>query len=614
MRWLTIPTLTAVVFALLPAPAFAETCYQDDTGRIVKRRRPGFVEIECPKEGEAPAPATRTRPDGTVETVAPRRPQYQTQRQRNEPSPITRPTMADYVESVPLPDRWRIVDTLGYKDRWYDPYNRNILKADKPVHGEWFFNVSVLADTIVEVREVPTPVGGISTGSPGQIDVFGGADQTVLVQNVATEFVYYKGDTTFRPPDWEFRFIPAVQVNHVELDEILGVNVNPSEGDDRTDKHLGIQGLFIDKHLRNVSDRYDFDSLRIGIQPFSSDFRGFLFQDNQLGIRLFGTRDNNIFQYNLAWFRRLEKDTNSGLNDVEESLREDDVVIANLYWQDLGILGFTSQVTLAYNRNRDDEFHYDTNGFIQRPASLGGERLREYDVGYIGYSGDGHFGRVNLSASTYLAIGEERTTVFRDVDSDVLAWFAAAEVSMDFDWFRPRFSFLYASGDDDPFDDESNGFDAIFENPQFAGADTSYWIRQAVPLIGGGRVTLSGRNGVLPSMRSSKEEGQSNFTNPGLILIGAGFDADVLPELRASLNWNYLRFADSTVLEVARNQGDIDEEIGHDVSLSLTYRPFMSQNVVIRASYATLIAGDGYDALFPDEDAGYFLFNLLLAF
>ena len=36
----------------------------------------------------------------------------------------------------------------------------------------------------------------------------------------------------------------------------------------------------------------------------------FPFQDLQLGIRLFGNRDNNLWQYNLAWFRKLEKDTN----------------------------------------------------------------------------------------------------------------------------------------------------------------------------------------------------------------------------------------------------------------------------------------------------------------
>ncbi len=62
----------------------------------------------------------------------------------------------------------------------------------------------------------------------------------------------------------------------------------------RADDFVGIQAAFVDKHLRNVSDRYDFDSIRVGIQPFSSDFRGFLFQDNQLGVRLFGNRRNNV--------------------------------------------------------------------------------------------------------------------------------------------------------------------------------------------------------------------------------------------------------------------------------------------------------------------------------
>src|SRR5258708_25618718 len=100
---------------------------------------------------------------------------------------------------------------------------------------------------------------------------------------------------------------------------------------------------------------------------------------------------------------------------------------------------------------------------------------------------------------------------------------------------RPRLSFLYATGDHDPYDTRATGFDAIFENPQFAGADTSYWIGQSVPLIGGGGVSLSGRNGVLNRLRSSKEEGQSNFTNHGTVLVGAAADPGVLPGLRHSL-------------------------------------------------------------------------------
>lgn len=594
--------------------AYAETCYQDAGGRIVTRRRPGYTEIECPgPEG------TTTAPSGQ-----PAAPEYQRQgrvrapepaRDTNPVSPIPRPTMDDYVLSVPIPDRWRIVDALGYNDRWFDPYNRNILKADKPVHGDWFFNLGIISDTVVEVRDVPTPVGISSTHSPGEIDTFGGSDQIAAIQNVALAFVYYEGNTVFKPPEYEFRFTPVFNANYTRLDEILGVDVDPREGRTRTDNFVGIQEAFVDKHLRNVSDRYDFDSIRVGIQPFSTDFRGFLFQDNQLGVRLFGNRQNNIYQYNLAWFRRIEKDTNSGLNDLGKSLRDDDIFVANLYWQDLPSLGFTSQVLLAYNRNREDDGNtYDQNGFIVRPASIGAERPRSYDVGYVGYNGDGHFGRVNLTTSVYYAFGEEDGSVFVTEQSDISALFAAAELSMDFDWIRPRLSFLYGSGDDDPFDDESNGFDAIFENPQFAGADTSYWIRQAVPLIGGGRVALSGRNAVLPSLRSSKDEGQSNFVNPGLWLVGIGADLDVLPQLRLSMNWNSLWFDNTAVLEVARNQGSIDKAIGQDVSLSLTYRPFMTQNIVVRSSYAELFGGDGFKALYRDDNAGYFMFNLILTF
>ncbi|HUO81437.1 MAG TPA: hypothetical protein VM616_01110 [Gammaproteobacteria bacterium] len=613
------PALLAGVIAL-PVPqaqaqAQADVCYQDSSGRILTRRRPGAVEVPCPG-AEAPAVQPEgAEPPATYERRGvQRRPPVVDTRRQNPVSPVPRPALADYVASVPIADRWRIVDSLGYEERWWDPYNQNVLKADKPLHGEWFFNLGVISDTVYEFREVPTPVGGSTTGEAGRIDVFGGSDQWAAIQNLAMEFVYYEGDTVFRPPDYEFRFTPVFNYNYTELDEVLGINVDPRDGTVREDNHIGIQAAFVDKHLRNVSDRFDFDSFRIGIQPFSSDFRGFLFQDNQLGARLFGTRNNNVFQYNLAWFRRIEKDTNSGLNDLSEGLRDDDVFIANLFWQDMPVLGFMSQATVIYNRNRENEFHFDKNGFIQRPSSLGQERSSGYDVVYLGYNGDGHFGRTNLTTSLYAALGDTDSTAFNAAEADIEAFFAAAELSLDFNWVRPRLSFLYGSGDDDPFDDKAQGFDAIFENPQFAGADTSYWIRQAVPLIAGGRVSLSTRNGILNSLRSSKEEGQSNFVNPGIWLLGAGADFDVLPQLRVSLNYNWLRFDDTAVLEVARNQAGIDEDIGQDASISLIYRPLMSQNIVVRASYARLFADDGFNDLFPDEDAGYFLLNVVMAY
>ncbi len=173
---------------------------------------------------------------------------------------------------------------------------------------------------------------------------------------------------------------------------------------------------------------------------------------------------------------------------------------------------------------------------------------------------------------------------------------------MDFDWIRVRASALYATGDDDPFDDTDEGFDAIFENPIFAGYDTSYWIRQAIPLIGGANnIQLTGRNSVLPSLRSSKELGQSNFANPGVELYGLGADFDVLPELRLSTNFNKLFFDETSVLEQLRNQRRVDSDIGWDLSAAIIYRPYFTQNVVLRLSGAILVPGQGFRDLFPEE-------------
>jgi hypothetical protein len=200
---------------------------------------------------------------------------------------------------------------------------------------------------------------------------------------------------------------------------------------------------------------------------------------------------------------------------------------------------------------------------------------------------------------------------------DVQAGYAVAEVSRDFDWIRVRGTGLFQTGDGNPFDGKANGFDAIYENPQIAGAETSYWIRQSVPLIGGGGVALSGRNGVLAALRSSKDEGQANFTNPGLALIGIGADADLTPRWRLIGNLNQLWFANTSSLSVLRNQGTISRNVGTDVSVAVQYRPLFSQNVIVNASAAALVPAQGLKQLyaFDGNKTQYsILFNVLLTY
>jgi len=567
----------------------------------------------------APARAPNvTRPTRLIQAIPPRQrpgarpPDAEEALPPTDPTAVPPPMPSLPFELFPVPDRWRIVDAVGVEDRWWDPYNQNTLKGDRPIFRDFFVVLSAASDTLYEPRTFPVPIGLQTTSDPGSNSQFGRIHNDVFAQNFILSASLVKGDTAFKPPDFELRFTPVINFTHVVADEVRILYADPQKGDTRRDRHIGIQDLFLDYHLGNVSDRYDFISARVGIQPFSSDFRGFLFQDNQMGARLFGNFLNNRYQYNLAAFRRVEKDTNSGLNALDRRVRDDDVYLGNIYVQDFPVLGFTSQATVVHNRNReDDRFHYDKNGFLMRPAPIGDERPREYDVTYLGFNGDGHFGRFNLTASAYVALGEDRNNTFTSQPADIRAFFAAVEPSIDFDWIRLRAHGIYASGDRDPFDNKQGGFDAIFENPQIAGSDTSYWIRQSIPLIGGGGLGLSARNGVLASLRTSKDEGQSNFVNPGLRLIGVGADLDITPQLRLSGNFNYLQFDDTATLEVLRNQGSIRREIGYDLSAALTYRPFFSQNVVLRLSGAVLLPGTGLKDLYDTEPRHDYFYSIL---
>jgi len=537
-----------------------------------------------------------------------------------DPSQVPPPQANLPRESVSVPDRWRLMQTLGFKFPWYDPYNQNVLKADLPVLKQYapdlFFNLGVVSDSLLELRRLPTPVAGQIGIAPGANDIFGRGQQTVMVQNLVLNLGLIKGDTTFRPPDYELRFVPVFNFNRALVQEAGALRIDPSRGRRRSDNFVGIQEMFADVHLRNVSDRYDFDSLRVGIQPFTNDFRGFLFQDSPFGVRLFGNRDNNRWQYNLAAFARIEKDSNSGLNAVGKGLRKDQIYLANLYRQDWPWIGFTSQASIVHNRNQETDKAYDTNGFLVRPAFLGDLRSHRYHVTYLGYSGDGHLGAWNLATSTYLALGHNEHDPLAHSGQKIRAGYHASELSRDFSWIRARASLVLASGDKDPYDNKSTGFDAIMENPQIAGSDTSFSIRQGLPLIGGGGVALSGRNGILPSLRSSKDEGQSNFVNPGLALIGVGADMDLAPELRVFGNLSYLRFMETRVLEVLRAQAIPSKEMGTDFSVGMHWRPFYNQNVIINSSVAALRPGKALKALYGDKQGTLYsvLFNMVLSF
>ena len=251
-----------------------------DNGVIPGRRRPGYVQA-------LPPPVTQDNP-GAVRA----------------PPPEAFPT-----DQIPVPDRWRLIQSLGLvTEHWWDPYHQNTLKGDRPIDrakvpwlpikgDDWFFTLNAVSDSVLEPRTFPIPVGVQTTHRPHSIDVFGKDASYVASQTFIFGAALTKGSTAFKPPEIEYRLSLAVNFNYANVPEKRVLDVRPTKPTHRFDEFIGVQEAFVDYHIRNVSARYDFDAVRVGIQPFQSDFRGFLFNDQQLGVRLFGNRDDNRIQY-----------------------------------------------------------------------------------------------------------------------------------------------------------------------------------------------------------------------------------------------------------------------------------------------------------------------------
>ena len=586
--------------------------------RLAELLQPGMYEVEI-LLGPPDAPLARETRVLEVSRI-PRRPlDGEEGPRRAAPDPL------DDYRFEAFTDRWRITpppyEIHDEPSRW-NPYDQTILKGDIPVIGDdVFFVLGAKSDTLLEGLSLPTP-SGVSTADTG-IDFFGEEEAFLGNQLAAVSVELFKGDTAFRPFDWRFRAVVAANLNYLDVQENAVVNPDVRRGTDRTDEHVALQEFFGEWKLADLTAKYDFLSVRVGIQPFSSDFRGFVFTDQNLGIRLFGNAHSNRWQYNLAWFEQLEKDTNSLLNTFE--LRDQQVGILNVYRQDWPI---GHQVSFSVHYLKDEAtVHYDENGFLVRPAPVGEAVPHEIETWYFGYAGFGHFGRINVDSAIYYVTGEDSLNpiagkelklvdgrfVFEE-EVDVSAFMAALELSYDRDWFRPRIGYFFASGDDDLNDRDAEGFDAILENPAFAGGGFSFWNRMGIRLPQTA-VALVHRGSLLPDLSSNKEEGQPNYVNPGIHLAFVGLDAEVTPKLEVVATASHLRFDETAVLEGLLFQSDVDDEIGVDLSIGAKYRPLLNENLVLLAGAAAFLPGDGFEEIYEDDDTLYHFFtNFVLTF
>jgi hypothetical protein len=512
---------------------------------------------------------------------------------------------------VPVEDRWRIgfpdwdrygnghpiLDEYPYTEgNICNPYNQNILKGDYPIIGQHtFLNLTATTLAVFEGRQVPTPANGFdSTNRPGEEEVFGKPNQFFYTHLFILSADVFHGDAAFKPVDWRVKLTPIFDINYLDVEEVGVVSPDVRKGTTRGRSWFALQEWFVEGKIADLSPDYDFLSIRAGSQPFTSDFRGFIFSDTNRAVRLFGTEFSNRDQFNLIYFRQLEKDTNSELNTFQD--RHQDVLIANYFRQDFLFPGYTAQASVHYNHDAPT-FHFDKNGFLTRPDPAGIFQPHDLNVAYLGWAGDGHIGRFNITHQFYWALGYDSLNPMAGRAVDIDAQMAAVELSYDRDWMRFRTSFFWASGDDNIESRYATGFDAILDNPAFAGGEFSYWQRQQIKLLG---VNLVNAASLVPDLRSSKIEGQSNFVNPGLMLANFGIDMDLTPNLKMINNVNFLWFDETQVLEQFVFQERIHHFIGTDISSGFEYRPLLSNNIIVKFGASTLIPGRGFSDLYSN--------------
>jgi hypothetical protein len=578
------------------------------------------IELTLTPSSVAAAPASRLPrltelgPPGSAPKTGAAVASYRELRRRPDAEPgqeLVAPELLPSAQQVflEMPDRWNVAmpewNRYGRsgeypyvrKSHWWDPFNRNRLKGDEPMFGrQTFLNITATADTLVEQRRVPA-TSNISSARPGSSDFFGKGEQFALSETFRFSFDLSHGDTSFRPVDWRIRVTPAINVNYLNVRELGIVNIDVRGGAARLDSRAGLQEAFVEYKIRDLSPNYDFLSARAGIQGFSSDFRGFLFVDEQPGVRLFGNLHSDRWEYNVAYFHLLEKNTNSGLNTFQA--RHQQVIVANWYLQDFVKPGYTTQFSIHYSKD-DAGVHYDDNGFLVRPAPIGIVQAHDVRAAYLGWTGNGHFGRINVNHAFYQALGSDSLNPIAGRPVTIDAQMAAAEVSVDKDWARYKISVFYASGDGNPRDSRATGFDSIVDDPAFAGGIFSFWNREGIRLTGTG-VALTSPNSLLPSLRTSKQEGQANFVNPGIFILNAGADFDLTPKLKALANVNYLRFETTAPIELLLFESPIHNTIGLDYSLGFQYRPPLSENISITGGASALSPGQGFRDMYSGK-------------
>ena len=399
--------------------------------------------------------------------------------------------------------------------------NQNKLKGDYPVFGKrTFFNFTGVSDTLLEGRNLPVAERRQHRAAAAASSSSAAAASTCRSRRSRTSFDLFRGDTVFRPDRLARPLRAGLQ--RATSSTCRSTTASTPTCAARTRASITTSACRSSSSRRSSSTSAitttscrSAPASRSSRRTSAASWRCSKRPASACSARCESSR----IEYNAAVFDMLEKDTNSGFNEMNR--RHQQIYIANVYVQDFLTPGYTAVVQLPrQRRSRRAALRHE-----RVPGAAGADRRHRHQRGRRPY----YLGEVGQRPPRPL---EREPRVLpgarpREQQPDRRA---AASTSTR-RWARwscrstrtgcgsrgprssPRATAIRPTT-------RGTASTRSSTSRSFAGGPFSLWNRQGLRLAQTG-TGLKSPVSLLPTLRTNKDEGQPNFVNPGIFILNA---------------------------------------------------------------------------------------------
>ncbi len=320
--------------------------------------------------------------------------------------------------------------------------------------------------------------------------------------------------------------------------------------------------------------------------------------------------------FNIGYFKLAENDFASEPTALNNTVSDDrDLYGGYLTWKPTKENKI--QFFYLYDRIRNIRVTDLLGRFSGGYAGTTTSEYPETDSHHIGAYWVGNFGGLELFAEGVYQFGSADDTGLSQDDFDISAFALAADISYDFKkalgfTLRPHIGILYTSGDDDPNDDELNGYTAVESGQRFSKrwggectivGDTNFVLGTVLygylpELYGNGTPVATG------GLQNVAGLGAGRGDNPGLTLVSVGLTFIPKRFIIYKTNVNIFRWNEDFVVQnwvtplnpvtgrpntTTVKSGYVGTEWDNELTLAL------SKHTFIKGQAAFFFAGDGVE-------------------